>query len=105
MFPITEKIKPLLFLLLKSLKSIRLTLINIFFTVKAPLSLHLSGGSYVGYDLSQIGGSNQPILADREQLHLEFRTAADSGLLFYTGRRKLADDSIMEGWQCQPPQN
>ena len=64
--------------------------------MKAPLSLHLSGGSYVGYDLSQIGGSNQPILADREHLHLEFRTAADSGLLFYTG--KCLTNNLADVW-------
>ena len=50
------------------------------------MTISLSGKNYLGYDLSQIGGSSQPILAEREHLQLEFRTRAASGLLFYTGR-------------------
>ena len=48
--------------------------------------ISLSGKNYLGYDLAHIGGSSQPILADREHLQLEFRTGSSSGLLFYTGQ-------------------
>lgn len=48
--------------------------------------VHLDGRTYVGYDLSQIGGSSQPILAEKEHMQLQFRTAQDSGLLLFTGK-------------------
>ena len=48
--------------------------------------MSLSGRNYLGYDLAQIGGVSQPILADREHLQLEFRTSQSQGLLFYTGQ-------------------
>ena len=34
-------------------------------SAKLPLSVHLSGDNYIGYDLSHIGGAGQPILAER----------------------------------------
>ena len=34
-------------------------------SAKQPLSVHLSGDNYIGYDLSHIGGAGQPILAER----------------------------------------
>ena len=52
---------------------------------KSPAMVHLDGRTYVGYDLTQIGGSSQPILAEKEHMQLHFRTAQDSGLLLYSG--------------------
>jgi len=52
---------------------------------KPPVSVTLTGRNYLGYDLAQIGGASQPIVAEKEHLHLEFRTSAMNGLLFYTG--------------------
>ena len=48
--------------------------------------MSLSGRNYLGYDLAQIGGVSQPILAEREHLQLEFKTSLSEGLLFYTGQ-------------------
>ena len=49
------------------------------------MSVSLTGRNYLGYDLAQIGGASQPIIAEKEHLHLEFKTSAANGLLFYTG--------------------
>ena len=56
------------------------------FPAKTPVTVHLEGSTHLGYDLTQIGGSGQPILAEKEHLHLEFRTVQDEGLLLYTGK-------------------
>ena len=53
------------------------------------MSVSLTGRNYLGYDLAQIGGASQPIIAEKEHLHLEFKTSAANGLLFYTGERIL----------------
>ena len=58
---------------------------NPVFAAKIPVTVSLSGRNYLGYDLAQIGGVSQPILAEREHLQLEFRTGHSQGLLFYTG--------------------
>ena len=57
------------------------------FLEKPPVSVSLTGRNYLGYDLAQIGGASQPIIAEKEHLHLEFKTSAANGLLFYTGER------------------
>ena len=62
---------------------LRLTVLCI--AAKTPVTVHLGGDQHIGYDLSQMGGGGQPLLADQEVLHLVFRTASHTGLLFYTG--------------------
>ena len=69
---------------------------NSIFAAKIPVTVSLSGRNYLGYDLAQIGGVSQPILADREHLHLEFRTSLSDGLLFYTGKDGVLSASWLE---------
>ena len=55
--------------------------------------MHLAGDQHIGYDLSQMGGGGQPLLADQEVLHLVFRTASHTGLLFYTGNSPFPSEN------------
>ena len=56
------------------------------FLEKLPSEGTFYGAHYLSYDLSSGG---DPIVSSRDSVRLAFKTRQSSGLLFYTGKRKL----------------